>query len=345
MSHQLDFSKGAAAIAYAGETPWHRYGTKFDKGFNSKDALKHAGLDYEVELQELSTGSQVLDSHKAVVRTDSDSVLGVVGNGYEPLQNKDAFRFFDALVEGKEAQYETAGALKGGRQIWLLAKIQGQIPIIKDDVVDKYFLLTNRHDGMGSVSGRITPVRVVCDNTLTAAMSHKVKEEVRIVHRGNVADRLEFAGTLMARVGAFYDELSEVYRKFAKINIKEKQMRTYIAEALRPYGAVQANDVEAVQELKEEIQSSRLITEVNSVMGLVETGRGTDIKGVRGTLWGTYNAITEYIDHVKIPRAGEDSRIQYMGFGTGKMVKDSALRLGMRIAKTGFVEKNLVTLN
>lgn len=344
MAHQLDFSKGTAAIAYAGETPWHRYGHKFEKGFTSKDALKHAGLDYEVELQELSTGSQVLDSHKAVVRTDSDSVLGVVGNGYEPLQNKDAFRFFDALVEGKEARYETAGALKGGRQIWLLAKIKGQIPILKDDVVDKFFLLTNRHDGMGSVSGRITPVRVVCDNTLTAAMSHKVKEEVRIVHRGNVADRLEFAGTLMARVGAFYDELSEVYRKFVKVNLKEKQMKAYVAEALRPYGAVKSEQ-EVIDELKEEAQSTRLITEVNKVMELVETGRGTDIKGVRGTLWGTYNAITEYVDHVKIPRAGEDARIQYMGFGTGKMVKDSALRLGIRIAKTGFVEKNLVTLN
>ena len=344
MAHQLDFSKGTAAIAYAGETPWHRYGTKFEKGFTSKDALKHAGLDYEVELQELSTGSQVLDSHKAVVRTDSDSVLGVVGNGYEPLQNKDAFRFFDAIVEGKEARYETAGALKGGRQIWLLAKINGQIPIIKDDVVDKFFLLTNRHDGMGSVSGRVTPVRVVCDNTLTAAMGHNVKEEVRIVHRGNVADRLEFAGTLLARVGAFYDELSEVYRKFAKINIKEKQMKAYVAEALRPYGEAK-NEQQVIDELKEEAQSARLITEVNKVMELVETGRGTDIKGVRGTLWGTYNAITEYVDHIKVPRAGEEARIQYMGFGTGKMVKDAALRLGIRIAKTGFVEKNLVSLN
>ena len=344
MAHQLDFSKGTAAIAYAGETPWHRYGTKFEKGFTSKDALKHAGLDYEVELQELSTGSQVLDSHKAVVRTDSDSVLGVVGNGYEPLQNKDAFRFFDAIVEGKEARYETAGALKGGRQIWLLAKINGQIPIIKDDIVDKFFLLTNRHDGMGSVSGRVTPVRVVCDNTLTAAMGHNVKEEVRIVHRGNVADRLEFAGTLLARVGAFYDELSEVYRKFAKINIKEKQMKAYVAEALRPYGSIK-DEQQVIDELKEEAQSTRLITEVNKVMELVETGRGTDIKGVRGTLWGTYNAITEYVDHVKVPRAGEEARIQYMGFGTGKMVKDAALRLGIRIAKTGFVEKNLVSLN
>jgi len=344
MAHQLDFSKGTAAIAYTGETPWHRYGNRFEKAFTSQEALKHAGLNYEVELQELSTGSQVLESHKAVVRTDTDTVLGVVGNGYEPLQNRDAFRFFDAVVEGKEARYETAGALKGGRQIWLLAKIKGQIPILKDDVIDKYFLLTNRHDGMGSVSGRVTPIRVVCDNTLTAAMNRNVKEEIRIVHRGNVADRLEFAGTLLARLGAFYDELSEVYRKFAKINIKEKQMKAYIAEALRPYSGVQTE--QQMIEMKEEIEpSTRLITEVNRVMELVETGRGTDLKGVRGTLWGTYNAITEYVDHVKVPRAGEEARIQYMGFGTGKMVKDAALKLGVRIAKHGFVEKNLTLLN
>lgn len=344
MSHELDFTKGKAAIAYTGELPWHKYGTYFKKGFTSEEALEHAGLDYEVELRELKTGSQVLNSHKAVVRTDNEGVLGVVGNGYEPLQNKDAFRFFDALVEGKEARYETAGALKEGRQIWLLAKIKGQIPVIKGDDVEKYFLLTNRHDGMGSVSGRITPVRVVCNNTLTAAMSQKVKEEVRIVHRGNVADRLEFAGTLLAKIGAYYDELTEVYRKFAKISIKEKQMKAYIAEALRPYGNTK-NEQEVIEELKEDVHSTRLITEVNNVMELVQSGRGADIKGVRGTLWGTYNAITEYVDHVKVPRAGQESRIQYMGFGTGKMVKDAALRLGIRLAKTGFVEKNLVTLN
>jgi hypothetical protein len=78
---------------------------------------------------------------------------------------------------------------------------------------------------------------------------------------------------------------------------------------------------------------------------LVENGRGTDIKGVRGTLWGTYNAITEYVDHHKTPRSGDEGRVQYIGFGTGKMVKDAALKIGMRFAKTGFVEKNLLALN
>lgn len=346
MAHELDFSKGKAAIAYAGDTPWHKYGESFEEAFTSEEALEHAGLDYEVDLQELSTPTATVDNYKAVVRTDNDRILGVVGNNYQPLQNRDAFRFFDALVDGKEARYETAGALKGGRQIWLLAKIAGQIPIIKDDVVDKYFLLTNRHDGLGSVSGRITPIRVVCSNTLTAAMGRTVREEVRIVHRGNVANRLEFAGTLLAKVGAFYDELSEVYRKFAMTSMKEAQMRSYIGEALRPYGGVKTEQ-EILEQAKDEqdVPSARLVTEVNRVMELVDTGRGTDIKGVRGTLWGTYNAITEYIDHHKVPRAGEDTRIQYMGFGTGKQVKDAALQVGLRFAKTGAVTNNLLALN
>ena len=338
MAHELDFSKGKAAIAYAGETPWHNYGHKFTQPFTSEEALEHAGLDYEVELQELSTPTQTLDNYKATVRTDTDTVLGVVGQGYKPLQNKDAFRFFDALVDGKEARYETAGALKNGRQIWMLAKIEGQIPIIKDDVINKYFLLTNRHDGLGSVVGRVTPIRVVCDNTLTAAMGRKVKDEIRIVHRGNVANRVEFAGELLGRIGAFYNELSDVYRGFAKVQMKEKQMRAYAAEALRPYG-------EAKEETSEENTSARLVVEVDKVMSLVDAGRGTDIKGVRGTLWGTYNAITEYIDHHKTPRSGNESRIQYIGFGTGKMVKDSALRIGMQIAKTGFIETSTLVLN
>lgn len=347
MAHQLDFTKGKAAIAYTGETPWHTYGTKFNKGFTSEEALEAAGLDYEVELQELSTPHVTCESHKAIVRTDNNTVLGVVGNNYEPLQNKDAFRFFDALVKDKTALYETAGALKGGRQIWLLAKIQGQIDILKNDPINKYFLLTNSHDGLRAVCGRVTPVRVVCDNTLTAAMGKRVKEEIRIVHRGNVANRLEFAGELLAKVGAFYDELSEVYRKFATVQMKDKQMRTYIAEALRPYGGVKTEEeaLEIARLQQEEGMSVRLQTEVNNVMTLVENGRGTDIKGVRGTLWGTYNAITEYVDHHKTPRSGDEGRVQYIGFGTGKMVKDAALRIGMRFAKTGFVQKNLLALN
>jgi phage/plasmid-like protein (TIGR03299 family) len=347
MAHQLDFTKGKAAIAYTGETPWHKYGTQFKKGFTSEEALEAAGLDYEVELQELSTPNVVCESHKAIVRTDTQDVLGVVGNNYEPLQNKDAFRFFDALVKDKTALYETAGALKGGRQIWLLAKIQGQIDIIKNDPINKYFLLTNSHDGLRAVAGRVTPVRVVCDNTLTAAMGKNVKEEIRIVHRGNVADRLEFAGQLLAKIGAYYDELSEVYRKFATVQMKDKQMRTYIAEALRPYGGVKTEEeaLEIARLQQEEGMSVRLQTEVNNVMTLVENGRGTDIKGVRGTLWGTYNAITEYVDHHKTPRSGDEGRVQYIGFGTGKMVKDAALKIGMRFAKTGFVQKNLLALN
>lgn len=338
MAHELDFSKGKAAIAYTGDTPWHSHGHRFTQSFTSEEALQHAGLDYDVQLQELSTPTQTLEAYKATVRTDTDTVLGVVGRGYQPLQNKDAFRFFDALVEGKEARYETAGALKGGRQIWLLAKIAGQIPIIKDDVLDKYFLLTNRHDGLGSVTGRITPIRVVCWNTLTAAMGRKVKDEVRIVHRGDVANRLEFAGELLGKIGAFYNELTNVYQGFAKVHLKEKQMRAYVAESLRPYGEVK-------EEISDETPSARLIAEVDKVMSLVDTGRGTDIKGVRGTLWGTYNAITEYIDHHKTPRSGDENRIQYIGFGTGKMVKDSALRTGIRIAKTGFVESDMLVLN
>jgi phage/plasmid-like protein (TIGR03299 family) len=347
MSHELDFSKGKAAIAYAGETPWHTHGTSFKRGFTSEEALQAAGLDYNVELQELSTPHTTCNSHKAVVRTDTQSVLGVVGNNYEPLQNKDAFRFFDALIKDKTALYETAGALKGGRQIWLLAKIDGQIDILKNDAINKYFLLTNRHDGLGSVAGRVTPIRVVCNNTLTAAMGKNVKEEIRIVHRGNVADRLEFAGELLAKVGVFYDELAEVYRKFAKIQMRDKQMRAYIGEALRPYGGVKTEQeaLEIAKLQEEEEVSARLATEINNVMTLVENGRGTDIKGVRGTLWGTYNAITEYVDHHKTPRTGDEGRVQYIGFGTGKMVKDAALRIGMRFAKTGFVQKDALVLN
>ena len=337
MAHELDFSKGRAAIAYntEGGTPWHKEGTPINGRFTGEQALSESGLDFTIELQEISTASGVqVPGFRAVVRTDTNKALSVVSDQYSVLQNRDAVSFFDPLITDNKAIFETAGSLQDGRTIWLLAKLNADpIKIIGEDIVEQYFLLTNNHTGTRATKGRFTPIRVVCANTLGWALNRKVKEEISIKHIGDVASRVVFAGELLASAGKFYNELTDGYRQMTKVKLNAKQTLSYIKESLRPYKSKQINeDVEEIEEVEEE-SSSRLLKEVDNVLNLTETGRGANIKGVRGTLWGTYNAITEYVDHVKSANS-RTSSTQYIGFGVGRMIKQKAMNLAVSCMKS-----------
>lgn len=332
MAHELDFSRGRAAIAYniEGGTPWHKEGTVMSGRFTGEQALKESSADFTVEMQELTTSSGVTaPDFRAVVRTDTNTVLGVVSDKYAPLQNRDAVSFFDHLVTDNKAIFETAGVLQNGKVIWLLAKLDAEpLRIIGDDVINQYLLLTNNHTGMGAARARFTPIRVVCANTLGWAMNKSVRDEVAVKHTGDIATRVALAGEILAKAGKFYNELGEGYREMTKITLSPKQLVTYIKESLRPYSS-KVNEVTGEGlELEQEVSSSRLLKEVDSVLNLVETGRGAEIKGVRGTLWGAYNSVTEYVDHHKSSNS-RTSAVQYVGFGVGRMVKQKAISLAL----------------
>jgi phage/plasmid-like protein (TIGR03299 family) len=161
------------------QTPWHGLGKIVQDAGSSAEAIELAGLNWGVEKRPLfypiPDSSESFDyarvSEKfANVRSSDNSVLGVVGKTYKPLQNSDAFKFFDDALKAKDLVFETAGSLKGGRYVWILASISsGPIEVVKGDAVKPYFLLTNGHDGMRALSVGFTPIRVVCANTLAAA--------------------------------------------------------------------------------------------------------------------------------------------------------------------------------
>jgi len=142
MPHNLNVTNGGVSMMYVGETPWHKLGTKLEKPATSEEAIQEAGLNFTVQKFRLQTATNNLpvETHYATVRTDTMEVLGVVGSRYEPIQNKDAFRTFDALVGEGEAIYHTAGALGRGERIWLLAKLPDYIRVNGNDVVEKYRL-------------------------------------------------------------------------------------------------------------------------------------------------------------------------------------------------------------
>ena len=157
------------------EKPWHGLGTVVSEALTSAEALKEAGLDWRVYQQPIFTNfGKVIEGYRANVRSTDDKVLGVVSDRYKVVQNDEAFEFTDELL-GEGVRYETAGSLQGGRKIWLLAKLP-EMYVMAGDRVSSYLVFSNTHDGSGAVRAAITPVRVVCNNTLEPGAVHSIPQ-------------------------------------------------------------------------------------------------------------------------------------------------------------------------
>ena len=185
MAHNINFNENTGKHSFFSvkEKAWHGLGQLVDRCGSSAEAIQHAGLDCQVVKTPLFT-SQIhqtlqenvtifhdeltqVPGYYATCRADSGKPLGVVGPGYQIIQNRDAFTFFDSIADGKGIRYETAGALGAGERIFITAKIDDHIIVGKDDLIEQYLFLTNSHDGSGSITVAFTPVRVVCQNSAT----------------------------------------------------------------------------------------------------------------------------------------------------------------------------------
>ena len=162
-------------MMYTGNAPWHKLGVKLDNPATAAEAIEAAQMEWSVITKPVyarnqAGGFEEVDGKRAIVRADTQEVFTIMGNGYEPVQNKDAFSFFDAVIGQGEAIYHTAGSLYGGKRIWVMAKLPDDIKITPDDVIQPYILLSNSHDGSTALRMQITPIRVVCANTLSVAL-------------------------------------------------------------------------------------------------------------------------------------------------------------------------------
>lgn len=296
--------------------PWNRLGTELTNVSTAREAIEAAGLNYTVVKKPLK---EVLEpehsahgSHRwATVRTDTGEVLGIVGDSYEPIQNRDAFAFFDNLVGANEAIYDTAGALGHGEHIWILAKLPGFIRVRGKDIVNKYLLLSNTHDGSSLVRVKLTPVRVVCNNTLNAAFQGA--GEVRIPHSSTAPKDLEQALSLLGLSNTLYKQLEVTFERMALKKITDKQLLDYV-KALVP-----DNEEDADKATAQEIQAACL--------DLYESGQGAEL--ARGTVWGAFNCVTEYTDHKM--EMSSDSRLESIWFGRGARLKLNAFHLAKRM--------------
>ena len=216
---------------YVMEKPWHGLGTMVAEAPTSTAALRLAGLDWMVVQEPVYTGyNEMVKGYKANVRSSDRKVLGVVSDRYKVVQNVDAFSFTDELL-GKGVRYETAGSLQEGKKVWLLARLPREY-IIAGELISPYLVFSNTHDGSGSVKVAVTPVRVVCNNTLNLALE-TAKRSFSMIHTGNIHDKIQEAKDTLFMAEKYMDSLGIEFEQLRRQKITDAQVKEYI-ELLLP---------------------------------------------------------------------------------------------------------------
>lgn len=294
--------------------PWNRVGTPLDHPATAAEAIRAAGLDWSVALEHVNDlrGSRIPGA-RALVRTDRMEPISVVGTGYRPIQNVDAFRFADLLVGEGKAVYESAGSLDNGRRIWLEAKLPGDVWVAGEDSVKKYLLLTNPHFRGSSLWVLLTARRLACENMLFAALSQGRPYAVRIRHTGDIAGQVAEAQKVLGISLKYYDSFGEQARHFASRQLTASAVKRYFEDLVPD---------------PKEAEPVRAASTRETLLRLFETGRGSDLPGARGTLWGALNAVSEFVDHERPTRGSATTermaRWKSAIFGSGRDLKERA---------------------
>ena len=212
------------------EKPWHGLGTVVADAPASADALRLAGLDWKVVQEPIYTEfNELIEGYRANVRDSDRKVLGVVSDRYKVVQNANAFSFTDELL-GKGVRYETAGSLQDGKKVWLLARLPREY-IIAGERISPYLVFSNTHDGSGSVKVAITPVRVVCNNTLNLALN-TAKRSFSMIHTGNIQDKIQEAKDTLFMAEEYMDCLGIEFEQLRRQKVTDAKVKEYIEQLL-----------------------------------------------------------------------------------------------------------------
>ncbi len=314
MAHEIE------TMAFFQETPWHGLGTALEEDdlYDWQKTCEKAGLAWDVELVPLVThDTQAKVQNKAVRRSTDGLILGVVGHRYAVLQNRDAFKWFQPFLDAKEAALHTAGSLRNGSRIWVLAKLnRAPLVIAPGDEVEKFILLSHGHDGSLAVRVGFTPVRVVCQNTLSMAHGSDASKLIRVKHTKDVHENLENIQEVMDLANAEFEATAEQFRRLARKSINQVDLRRYVKKVFK---------VEDDQE-----GSTRLKNLMEEIIGLAEAGRGNELPSIRGTYWSAYNGVSEWLTYNRGRNA--DNRLNSLWYGDGAILNRLALETAIEMA-------------
>ena len=237
---------------YVRETPWHGLGTKVMEAPASEEALKIAGLDWKVLQEPIYTmGKELIEGFKVNVRDTDRRVLGVVSDRYKIVQNQEAFSFTDELL-GEGVRYETAGSLQNGRKVWLLARMPHEY-IISGERITPYLVFFNSHDGSGAIKAALTPIRVVCQNTLNLALS-TAKRSWSMIHTGNIQGKIQEARDALFLAEKYMDSLGKEFESLRKKKLSDKQVQEYIEILLPIEDGSTPQQIRNMKRLREDLE-------------------------------------------------------------------------------------------
>jgi len=309
MAHMVE------TMAYAGEVPWHGLGVKVPADLTPEQMLEKAGLDWTVDKVDLFYGeNKMVPGKKGLVRSSDGRYLDTIGDDWNPLQNVDAFEFFNDFVMAGDMEMHTAGALENGRRVWALAKVKDTFEVFKEDVIEQYLLFSNPHKYGMSIDVRMTPIRVVCNNTLTFALDMMSDRMVRINHRAEFdADAVkETLGVAKEKLDTYKE--AAVFlgsKRYNKENIVEYFSRVF------PRTSNKRDDEENVSR------------NAKQALEIIDTQPGAEFG--RGSWWQAFNTVTYMTDHT-LGRS-QDTRLQSAWFGGNRKKKMDALELALEYAE------------
>ena len=317
MAHMIEMVNGKAQMAYAGDVPWHGLGTQVPADLTPTQMLEAAGLDWSVSKVPAFAkigGKQVAIGQSALVRSMDDKILDVVSDDWNPVQNAEAFDFFNEFVAAGDMEMHTAGSLRDGQIVWGLAKVKESFELFKGDQIDSYLLFSNFHKYGFSTDVRFTPIRVVCNNTLTLSLNSKVERMAKISHR-QVFNPDDVKGML----GIATNKLAQ-YKEMAQFLGSKRYNNENIVEYFTRIFPVTGSNDKKKKEISKNAQYA---------LDVLETQPGAEY--APGSWWQAFNAVTFLTDHV-IGRTA-DTRLTSAWYGYNKGVKTKALETAVEMAE------------
>jgi phage/plasmid-like protein (TIGR03299 family) len=306
-------------MMFVGQTPWHGLGNQLDEAPTISEAITAAGLDWEVGLKDLQTVDGVPVNHRATYRKTDGSILGVVGPRYTPLQNVDAFDWFQPFIDAGECALHTAGSLHEGQKVWVLAQLnRDNSEIVRGDDVCKFILLSNSHDGTTAIRVGYTPIRVVCANTMAMAHSKGSGSKlIRIRHTRSSKTNLENVRDIMDNINSEFEATADQFRFLASRNFNQGDVRRYVKTMLD------------IQGTPDDDIKTRTRNILDDILTRIE-GPKQSATGVRGTWWAAYNGFNEYLNYAK--GRTEDNRLDSLWFGLNANDNIKALNTALEFA-------------